>query len=219
VGVGGRILPHWEVPKPTWLPDGTRLQSLSLIDWGDQLLWLRTPSLGAGNLAFRKIAFTRIGEFNRELGRRGNALLSMEEILFLYLVLQEFGEKSLLYQPEALVYHRIPEDRIANRRYIVRRSYWDGVSKALMKINIARMEINGKLDSSWFQLAKYKKKGVLAESAMRLARGSFLGFQALLSMDRKKLTECLIDMAFGLGGMNELIKYFLFGSGDKASRS
>ncbi|MGD9344417.1 MAG: glycosyltransferase [Candidatus Aminicenantes bacterium] len=212
VGVGGKILPQWEVPKPAWVPDNKILQSLSLIDWGDQPHWIPTPSLSAGNLALRKIAFNKVGEFNISLGRIGNKMSSMEEILFLFLMLQEFGSQSLLYQPEAVVNHRIPKDRIANRRYIIRRSYWDGFSKAMMKIIISQMDFNGKLDLSSFQMARYKKRGVLAGSVMRFARGSISGLQAIFRMDRKKLTECLIHMAFGLGGMIGLAKHFFFSS-------
>jgi len=215
VCVGGRILPEWEAPIPAWLPDGAKLQPLSLLDWGDHPLWLSTPSLGAGNLALRKIAFSRIGAFNTELGRRGSVLSSMEEILFLFQVLQEFGRQSLLYQPEAVVYHRICEDRIANRRYVVRRSYWDGASKANMKIIISGMDFSERTDSPWQQLYRYRMWGALAESAMRLARGAVYGFQALFCMDPKKLTESLVDLAFGGGGMIEIMKHFLVRSPGK----
>jgi len=210
VCVGGRILPQWEVPKPAWFPDGAHVQSLSLIDSGDAPIWLFTPSLGAGNLAVKKSAFTQIGEFNTRLGRKGSALFSMEEILFLFMVLQEYGKQSLLYQPDAIVHHRITEDRIADQRYVFRRSYWDGVSKAVMKNIISRMDFHGKFGSSWIQSAKYGKIGGMVESALRLVQGFLLAFQAAAGMDRKKFTECLIKLAFGTGEMLETVKSFLF---------
>jgi glycosyltransferase involved in cell wall biosynthesis len=206
--VGGKILPKWEAPKPSWLPEGTKLQHLSLLDWGDQPRWLRTPSLFAGNLAIKKTAFSCIGEFSNELGRKGDTLISMEEILFLFLVLQMYGPQSLLYEPKAIVHHRIPEERIASRRYIVRRSYWDGASKALMKTIISRRDFRESIGSSWFQLIRYTKLGGMTESSLKLVRGSGLGLQAFICMDSRKLTECLLDLGFGLGGLIELVKGF-----------
>lgn len=210
VCVGGRILPKWEVPIPAWFPDGAHIQSLSLVDIGDDPRWLFTPSLGAGNLAIRKSAFRRIGGFDTRLGRKGTSPFSMEEILFLFLVLQEYGRQSLMYQPAAVVHHRITENRMVDLRHVLRRSYGDGISKAVMKDIISRMDFRGKYGSSWVQTAKYGKIGGMAESAFRLVQGSLMAFQAAAGMDRRKLTECLIKLAFGTGEMLEMVKSFLF---------
>jgi glycosyltransferase involved in cell wall biosynthesis len=213
--VGGRILPKWQAQKPDWLPDNSKLRPLSLLDWGDHPIWLSTPSLGGGNLAIRKSALSHIGGFDKKLGRVGKKLMSMEEILFLFLVLQEYGKQSLLYQPKAVVYHCIPQDKIVDRRYILRRSYGDGVSKAIMKIIISRMNFCGNRNLTWLQLARYRKMGALAESAMRLVYGCVSGIQALACLDQKELTECLMNFSFGMGGMIELMKHLWSISGTK----
>ncbi len=212
VCVGGKILPIWEVSKPDWLPNDSRLQILSLLDWGDFPTWRSSPSLFAGNLAIKKSALHRIGGFNTQLGRKGDMLFSMEEIFFLFMVLQEYGKQSLLYQPKALVYHRITEEKIADKGYILRRSYWDGYSKAIMKIAISRMDFKEKRNASWLQLAEYGKLGSLAESVKKLIFSTILGILSVVNGDRKLVTESILNMAFGMGGVIGLSKHVLFGS-------
>jgi glycosyltransferase involved in cell wall biosynthesis len=216
VCVGGKILPKWESPKPGWLPNNKKLQHLSLLDWGDQPVWLRTPSLFAGNLAVNRLAFSKIGKFEGSLGRKGEDLLSAEEALFLFLVLQEYGTQSLLYQPKAVVHHRIPKEKIATRSYIIRRSFWDGVSKARMRIIISRRRGISKPEIYRFRSIWYREFGVILESALIMVKGGLVGLLAVVSLNRKKFTECLIDWAYGTGGLIELGKFiFLLNKGGK----
>lgn len=59
--VGGKVLPIWDGPRPTWLPDqrGYHWSVIALLDYGPEPMEFGTwPPLGV-NMAFRRDAFTR----------------------------------------------------------------------------------------------------------------------------------------------------------------
>lgn len=85
---------------------------LAHVDYGaeEQVLTMETsPPVGA-NMAFTRKVFDKVGGFDPALGRRGRRLIGGEEIeLF-----QRFLEAGFtaIYQPKAIVYHVIEQDRL-----------------------------------------------------------------------------------------------------------
>jgi len=110
-GVGGRILPKWNQPPPTWLPleDRNLLAALVSFDFGTEAKPLLTPPFGA-NMGFRKRVFEEYGGFRTDLGpcgRRGNL---NDDTEFGRRVLN--GGETIMYEPAATVHHLVPQNRL-----------------------------------------------------------------------------------------------------------
>jgi len=127
--VAGRIDPEWEAPRPAWLSDDMAL-CLAILNWGETPVVLGPDRHFAGaNMAFPRQVIEEAGGFPDFLGRQGAKLLSNEEIL----LRRHLERKGLatLYAPRAVVRHSIQAARLAPG-WFTRRSYWQGVSEAVM---------------------------------------------------------------------------------------
>ena len=127
--VSGKILPIWEGARPEWLEK--RLEGhLALQDWGDEAHFIGSREWFAGaNVSYPKDILEEAGGFDVSLGRIGNNLLSMEENLVRE-KLEAMGY-AYYYDPAVMVEHHIRTERL-NRDWFVRRSYWNGVSQAVI---------------------------------------------------------------------------------------
>lgn len=105
--VGGRVLPKWEVPPPKWI---LRYPSaLALLDLGDEVKELRWPQAIYGlNFSIKKNLLFALGGFNPD--SIGRVRLGDGEIGLLRKVYKA-GWK-VMYNPRALIYHRIPASRL-----------------------------------------------------------------------------------------------------------
>lgn len=129
--IGGKVEPIWEVPRPAWLSDKL-LGQLTILDWGPEPLFLDDEQWFVGaNMAFPKVLLKEIGGFQVKLGRIGNKLLSMEEIL----LRKEIEEKGYrcFYHPEVSVKHHILPHRLT-KKWFQDRAYWNGVSSGYIQI-------------------------------------------------------------------------------------
>jgi GT2 family glycosyltransferase len=130
-GVGGSIRPNWENQPPRWFPE--------------ELLWIigctykgmptmkcdvRNP-IGC-NMSFIKSIFGKVGYFRPDVGRFGKMLLAGEEAEFSIRIQNMIPESRIVYEPSAVVFHDVAENR-ASLRYIWKRSFYEGVSKALIQ--------------------------------------------------------------------------------------
>jgi glycosyltransferase involved in cell wall biosynthesis len=126
--IGGKTLPDFETPRPSWLSDQS-LIFLSVADWYPDLRELtdgRTP-VGA-NMAARREALLQAGGFPVTHGRSGDGaanLLSGEEDM-VFSRLRLMGWK-LFYAPDAEVSHFIPSERLT-RSWFRRRLVWQSIS-------------------------------------------------------------------------------------------
>ncbi|MDX1944599.1 MAG: glycosyltransferase [Pirellulaceae bacterium] len=126
--VGGPADPIWEAPRPPWLHDDL-LGYVGLLDWGpepraaDENHWL----IGT-NVCYRRAALERVGGFRLDLGRRGELLVSNEE-LELQARLRAAGLRAW-YSPEIRVRHRVPAERLT-RDWLRRRVFWQAISEAI----------------------------------------------------------------------------------------
>lgn len=126
-GAGGRIIPVWPKPLPRWLStdDPHTMGPFVAFDMGPEAMPLKRPPYGA-NMAFRKEEFEKYGSFRTDLGPRPGSEIRREDIEFAERLLIH-GEQ-LRYEPSAVVYHPVPEDRM-NKRFLLRWWFWYGYSE------------------------------------------------------------------------------------------
>ncbi len=126
---GGPVLPEFEGELPDWFA-GRLLPYLSVWDKGDEHVELVYNEYPRGtNVAFRREAFERFGDFSTKLGRKGGSLLSGEEIELCLRI--ERGGGKVLYVPGAGVRHVTPAERVTPL-WMMRRFQAQGRSEAII---------------------------------------------------------------------------------------
>jgi glycosyltransferase involved in cell wall biosynthesis len=162
LGVGGYVRPVWENGRPTWFAEE--------LDWvvgcsyrggPREKCYVRNP-LGC-NMAFRSTVFTEIGAFRPGIGRVGKLLIGSEEAELSMRLSAMMPRARIVYDPSAVVYHRVPNTR-CSIRYLLRRSFNEGVSKALIGT------MNSKARNSLQDEAGYLRYLLLTSIPQRLAR-------------------------------------------------
>ena len=139
-GAGGRILPQWNCPRPSWLPSKDRqsLAPLAVFDLGPDAGPLAEPPFGT-NMAFQKKMFDKYGIFRIDLGPRPGSLIRSEDT--------EFGMRLLLagerlrYEPMAVVTHPVSPIRIQKRYFL---AWWFDKARADIR------EFGIPTDTKWF---------------------------------------------------------------------
>ena len=89
---------------------------------------VRSPYYLIGaNMSFKRGTFDRFGLFDPELDRKGKNLLSNGDIEFM----MRIPTDKVWYEPQAIVFEKIPETRLT-RRFMIRRLFWQGISDYIM---------------------------------------------------------------------------------------
>ncbi len=127
---GGTIDPLWERGRPAWFP----LE----FDWVVGCTYLGMPTQQAVvrnligcNMSFRMEVFDQIGGFVHGVGRVGTRPLGCEETEICIRAQQRWPQRSILFQPSAVVHHRVPAQR-GTVSYFRSRCYAEGLSKAMV---------------------------------------------------------------------------------------
>jgi glucosyl-dolichyl phosphate glucuronosyltransferase len=136
--IGGRIELTPTDDRVLRLPSNAR-GFLGELDLGSEPKPIAYPVVPIGlNMAIRRQVLLELDGFSPRLGRQGTSLLSNEEIEF-FLRLQDSGG-IVLYEPRALVRHRVSPERLT-ARWQLRRSFAQGRSHCI--INEVRKEKAG----------------------------------------------------------------------------
>ena len=151
-GAGGRIVLQWPSSLPDWLAiEGPWVRhGLPALDQGPESKELIGPPFGT-NMAFRKEMFEKYGGFRTDLGPSPDNLIRSEDTEFGRRLIAA-GER-LRYEPSAVVYHPVPEDRIT-KTYLLK--WWFDFGRAHareFRIRPARQVCN---------LVAWKLKGTVA---------------------------------------------------------
>jgi glycosyltransferase involved in cell wall biosynthesis len=130
VSVGGRIEPLWIGRKPSYLPE----EFYWLIGATGNYLGKNARevrNLWSGNISYRKSLFNIVGYFKEDLGMANDPLFQGEDAEF-GLRLRKLTGKSVRYNPEAVVYHKIRSERV---KFIslLKRAFEQGYAKAYIK--------------------------------------------------------------------------------------
>jgi GT2 family glycosyltransferase len=130
IGVGGSILPQWDAGRPAWFP--------AEFDWVVGCTYQGMPrqtsqvrNLIGCNMSFRREAFDIAGGFHTQIGRIGKLPLGCEETEFCIRLSQLLPMSRLIFEPNAIVRHRVTSER-GMWRYYVKRCYSEGISKVLV---------------------------------------------------------------------------------------
>lgn len=130
IGAGGHARPLWAEPPPGWFPPEflwvVGCSYTGLPETGS----VRNP-LGC-NMAFRAEAFRTAGMFNPAIGRLGSLPLGCEETEFCIRASRAVPGAHIALVSGADIDHHVPAAR-ATVRYLLRRCYFEGISKALVR--------------------------------------------------------------------------------------
>jgi GT2 family glycosyltransferase len=120
VMVGGRAIPRFQ-GKP--LP-----QSLYwLVGCTSEDPPTRRP-IGC-NMAFRRDVFEKVGKFDKNLVKKRKGMGISEETELILRIKQKLPGSVILYNPDIIVYHHVPERR-TKLRHLLRRAFTEGGAKA-----------------------------------------------------------------------------------------
>jgi glucosyl-dolichyl phosphate glucuronosyltransferase len=130
LGVGGAIQPAWLSGRPAWFPEE--------FDWVVGCTYRGMPTAPAQvrnligcNMSFRRQVFEAVGGFRSGIGRIGTRPVGDEETELSIRARQRWPQGHIMYEPQAVVLHRVPEAR-ARWSYFGSRCYAEGLSKALI---------------------------------------------------------------------------------------
>lgn len=128
IGVGGAIVPQWRSNQPDWFPNEFNwvvgCSYVGLPEFGKQV-----RNLIGCNMSFRREVFDAVGRFRDGIGRIGTIPLGCEETELCIRINNFYPDKALIYEPQAVVFHFVPEQR-GKFSYFRKRCFAEGVSKA-----------------------------------------------------------------------------------------
>jgi glycosyltransferase involved in cell wall biosynthesis len=165
IGVGGSIRPAWPAERPRWLPRE--------LDWVVGCSYHGLPSTKAevrnpigANMSFRREVFQDAGPFLSRIGRTSKRPMGCEETELSIRARRRFPSGQVLFDPDAVVDHRIAPER-GRWRYLLSRCYAEGLSKAIVSAHAG--EADG-LASERDYVARTLPRGFAREM-----RAAFLG--------------------------------------------
>lgn len=136
--VGGKIEPIWEADKPVWLADQL-LGFLGILDLSTTpVLSLKNQVLAGANMAVSRQVLNELGGFPLELGRKGDNLVSNEDVLLQLKAIK--NGYPCYYDPEIIVRHHIHTSRLT-KKWFLYRMYWEGVSIAYMQEHLDSLSV------------------------------------------------------------------------------
>jgi glycosyltransferase involved in cell wall biosynthesis len=130
IAAGGKLAPLWVTKKPVWFPEEFYwMIGATHLGFPEDITEVRNTF--GSNISFKKKIFIEIGGFKPEFGIKGKAMLQAEETELCERLKKKFG-KGVMYNPNAVVYHKIFKRRV-KLSFLTRRAFWQGYSKAVME--------------------------------------------------------------------------------------
>ena len=196
--VGGKILPLWLPGKPEYFPEelywlvGVTHNSFS----PDRIAEVRN-AFGA-NMSFRREVFNQVGLFNESFGfvRQRARYVQAEEVELSLRMTGKFGV-GVIYNPAAIVHHKIPVTK-TRLKVLVKRSFYQGYSKALLRKKM-------KLSRSCTRTEETYLKELLLKYIPRRIKKVFSGPSRMVEIRQISILFCCIA-AVGLGFIHGHIK-------------
>jgi GT2 family glycosyltransferase len=134
VGVGGRAVPLWPDRRPPFLvPELNWIVGCTFTGQPTSLAEVRNV-MGCSML-FRRLPVLAVGGFSTDTGRVGSLPLGGEETDLCIRLRRARPGARILFEPRSVVHHRVSPDRV-RWSYVVRRSYYEGISKAVLSTRL-----------------------------------------------------------------------------------
>lgn len=128
LGAGGMVEPAWVEKRPAWFPrEFLWVVGCSYLPLPAHPVEVRNPF--GGCTCYRREVFEAVGGFTNGIGRAGKRPMGCEETELCIRARQRWPDKVFLYDPRAVIHHRVPPAR-ATWHYFRARCYAEGLSKA-----------------------------------------------------------------------------------------
>ena len=130
IAAGGKLLPRWITKKPKLLPEEYYwLIGATHRGFPEEVTEVRNTF--GSNISFKADVLRELEGFRSEMGVKGKGLLQGEETELCERMREKFG-RGVVYNPDAIVYHKVFPERL-RMRFLLRRAFWQGYSKRVMK--------------------------------------------------------------------------------------
>jgi len=130
IAAGGKLLPKWTSKKPNFLPEEYYwLIGATHKGFPEEVTEVRNTF--GSNLSFKAEVLKALNGFRGEMGVKGKGLRQGEKTELCERMREKFG-RGVVYNPEAVVYHKVFPERL-RMRFLLRRAFWQGYSKRVMK--------------------------------------------------------------------------------------
>ncbi len=130
IAVGGKILPLWIGKKPRYLPEELYwLIGVTHRGFPEEVTEVRNTF--GSNLSFKTEILKALGGFRQYLGVKGTKQLQGEETELCERMRRCFG-RGVIYNPNAIVYHKIYLEKLTVR-FLLNRIFWQGYSKRVLE--------------------------------------------------------------------------------------
>lgn len=135
LAAGGQLRPDYQEGEPVWMPDEFGwLIGMTHDGFAPEKGTTEVRNTFGANISFRREVFTALGGFGGATedgyGRQGDGQLQAGETELCVRLRDRYGE-AVHYSPEAVVYHKITEQR-TDPAWCCRRAFWQGYSKAVL---------------------------------------------------------------------------------------
>jgi hypothetical protein len=146
VGVAGQLVPRWTGAEPRWFPpEFYWVFGCSYAGLPDHPAPVRNPI--AANMAVRREAIEAVGGFRpgvkpHRIAHRGVVIAgghALEDTALGIAIGRRLPGRQWLYQPAAVVHHAVDPEQ-ATLGYLVRRSFEEGLGKAMLARSIGSEE-------------------------------------------------------------------------------
>ncbi|UCH51742.1 MAG: glycosyltransferase [Chloroflexota bacterium] len=131
--VGGKILPIWLSAEPEHLPEELYwLVGVTHAGFAEEKITEVRDAFGP-NMSFKRQVFEAVGYFNEKLGFNSHrtSYIQGEEPEFGLRVKNKLG-RGVIYDPEAIVYHKVSPSKL-KMGTLIKRSFYQGYTKALIQ--------------------------------------------------------------------------------------
>ena len=126
IAVGGRMTPAWVAGQPRFLPEEFYwLVGVTHDGFAEPMEEVRNTF--GSNISFRREVIMNLGGFEGKVGRKGDLEIQAHESELGTRLRREY-DRGVIYNPDAKVAHKVFDYR-TKRRWLIKRAFWQGVSK------------------------------------------------------------------------------------------
>ena len=123
--ISERVEPVYEIPPPDWFSPYTLRLITGAYNKGNKIKTVGQKDYpGTGHASFQRYLFLQHGQFNTDLGRKGNSLMGAEDKDFFLRLIH--NDVQCYYVPKAVIYHHIPAEKLTD-------DFFQGITSAIGK--------------------------------------------------------------------------------------